>query len=457
MENAAIVQQAIDFIEDNLQEHLELEEIAGSAAISLPHLYRLFYALTGHPIKEYIRKRRTSEAAAALRDTSMPVADIGYRCGFDSYRAFHNSFKRYTGLTPGAYRNSGLYYNFGRIGLPVEDTLHTTCRSAGVGPEVKLLQAESLSGWGLLYAGKQAIGLEREALACFRKRLAEHGWDERGLRVFGWNVDLDRDEDAYGYQLVAVRAKSESGNLEPGGSGLERVEVKGGQYATVQITDASDDAGILHAWNRLYSQWLPRSVFEPGASGFMEEYELDGDRIVRMKLYLSVKRSLSARSIAIEQRPPLTIMSFQGQGDGCMDHVEETSTAWLKRSGLIGRPDLRVYMRSEEGLSAVEGHASVYEVGIALPEGYRIPREERSSISTLAGGSYACVTTAAYGSMTGVLSDLHDWLASAAGFELDSERTWFAEYGADEGGGLDRGMRSGSIQVKCCVPIRTRS
>lgn len=50
MNTTAVVQQAINFIEDNLQDQVMLEEIADSAAISLSHLYRLFYAVTGHPI-----------------------------------------------------------------------------------------------------------------------------------------------------------------------------------------------------------------------------------------------------------------------------------------------------------------------------------------------------------------------------------------------------------------------
>ena len=67
MQSGEIVQRAIDYIEDHLTESLTLEEIAGVAAMSLPNLYRLFHSLTGHPIKEYIRKRRINEAANFLR------------------------------------------------------------------------------------------------------------------------------------------------------------------------------------------------------------------------------------------------------------------------------------------------------------------------------------------------------------------------------------------------------
>ncbi|WP_372011833.1 helix-turn-helix domain-containing protein [Paenibacillus chitinolyticus] len=53
--------------------------------------------MTGHPIKEYIRKRRTSEAACLLRQTNLPSIEIGFRCGFDTYQTYIKTFKRNTG------------------------------------------------------------------------------------------------------------------------------------------------------------------------------------------------------------------------------------------------------------------------------------------------------------------------------------------------------------------------
>ena len=149
MQTGEIVQRAIDFIEDHLTEPLALEEIAGVAAMSLPNLYRLFHSITGHPVKEYIRKRRISEAASCLRNTDLPTFDIGYRCGFESYRAFMKSFKRCTGLTPGAYRKSRLVYSFERMILN-EQTTFMGERDASVRfPEVRVTRLLPGKGSGV--------------------------------------------------------------------------------------------------------------------------------------------------------------------------------------------------------------------------------------------------------------------------------------------------------------------
>ena len=117
MEAVKAVQNAIDYMEDHLYEHVELEQIAAMAYLSVPSMYRIFYALTGHPLKEYIRKRRTSQAAILLRQTKLAVVDIAVACGFESYQAFTKSFKKLVGLTPGTYRHAVLYYSFERINL----------------------------------------------------------------------------------------------------------------------------------------------------------------------------------------------------------------------------------------------------------------------------------------------------------------------------------------------------
>lgn len=114
MEAIHAVQRAIDYIEAHLGEHIESERIAAAAYMSLPHLYRIFYAATGHTVMDYIRKRRISQAADALRHSRDPVLDIALQSGFESYRTFASSFKRSTGVTPGMYRRADSYFSFER-------------------------------------------------------------------------------------------------------------------------------------------------------------------------------------------------------------------------------------------------------------------------------------------------------------------------------------------------------
>ena len=62
MQKRAYIHAMLSYIEDHLSEDLKPESIAGGHFISVSQLYRDFYAFTGHSVKEYIRKRRISNA-----------------------------------------------------------------------------------------------------------------------------------------------------------------------------------------------------------------------------------------------------------------------------------------------------------------------------------------------------------------------------------------------------------
>ena len=76
MNNYERIQKSIDFMEENLREPITLEDVARVTCFSLPHFYRLFNALVGRTIKDYLRLRRLSEAARDVASTGRSILDI---------------------------------------------------------------------------------------------------------------------------------------------------------------------------------------------------------------------------------------------------------------------------------------------------------------------------------------------------------------------------------------------
>ncbi|MDF2686155.1 MAG: hypothetical protein K0S55_1336, partial [Clostridia bacterium] len=58
------INQIINYIENNLMLDFETKLLPKLGYVSPRQLYREFYSLTGHSVKEYIRKRRLSNALA---------------------------------------------------------------------------------------------------------------------------------------------------------------------------------------------------------------------------------------------------------------------------------------------------------------------------------------------------------------------------------------------------------
>lgn len=96
--------RAIDRIEADLTGDLSLEELAGIAGMSTFHFARSFKAATGEAPHRFIVRRRIERAKILLRTTTLPVAEIAFRVGWDNVSHFTQAFKSVTGLTPGAFR-----------------------------------------------------------------------------------------------------------------------------------------------------------------------------------------------------------------------------------------------------------------------------------------------------------------------------------------------------------------
>lgn len=449
MHTSHIVRRAMDYMEEFLDEPLDLSDIAKTAGVSVAHLYRVFYSLTGHPVKEYIRKRRTSEAAGLLRTTDLGAMDIAIRCGFETYRAFLKAFKRYTGLTPTEYRDAKSFFSFER--LPLEDSGTSHERQVfgqHTHSDIRIVRLPPRKGIGYLHVSEREDGLEEDALKRFRACLAARGQELCDMSVFGWNVDLDEGRPLFGYQLLAPDIP-----FGPGGivhPELKPVDLQGGVYASCRARALSAEQ-IVGDWNRLYSGWLPGSRFEPASERLFEQFVFKGDQIMQVHLYLPVVRSRKTQPIEIVELKPVDVLAFRAEGSGSIIRADQAAIEWLKSSGWDGDDGFAVFMSWRK--ATTDDEPSACEVFIALPQGYRRSPVDTGRLTRLDGGLYACLASEAGGTMTGVLANLNRWLEASADYSPDAGRSWLIRYLPQSNGSTQlSGSRSRS-NAFCCVPI----
>ena len=106
------VEKLIQYIEEHLSDVLFVEELARAGFISRSKVYRDFYSVVGHPVKEYIRKRRLSNALVLIRQSDFTLADIAYQCGYSSQQALCRAVKQGIGVTPLMYKEMESSYFF---------------------------------------------------------------------------------------------------------------------------------------------------------------------------------------------------------------------------------------------------------------------------------------------------------------------------------------------------------
>lgn len=98
------LQQMLQFIQQNYQKKVNLEEIAASAAVGKRECLRCFQACIQKTPFEYLIEYRIEMSKKLLQNSDLPVLEIAMETGFSSAAYYGKVFKEICGMTPGAYR-----------------------------------------------------------------------------------------------------------------------------------------------------------------------------------------------------------------------------------------------------------------------------------------------------------------------------------------------------------------
>ncbi|WP_158232459.1 AraC family transcriptional regulator [Sporosarcina sp. P13] len=108
------VNEVIQYINQNVEKQLIVEEIAKRFNVSTSHLSRIFREYTSVTLVEFIMIRKIEEVQYYLRFTDQKIAEIAGKFHFCNQSYFTRVFKKYTGVTPMRFRKdlSGNYFQF---------------------------------------------------------------------------------------------------------------------------------------------------------------------------------------------------------------------------------------------------------------------------------------------------------------------------------------------------------
>lgn len=100
----ASVSKAREYIEQHQGEKMSLSEVARAVNSSSYHFCRTFKQVTGLNFTEYLSRVRVAKAKNLLLNPNARVTEVAYGVGFQSLPHFNKMFKRYTGMSPSAFR-----------------------------------------------------------------------------------------------------------------------------------------------------------------------------------------------------------------------------------------------------------------------------------------------------------------------------------------------------------------
>jgi|GEM_PF-1989606 len=98
----------MEFVNDNMADDIYLDVLAEKLNLSSGYLSTYFKEKTGINIVEYVNETRIRKAASLLMDSRLKIKEIAEAVGYRNITSFNRMFKKYTGLKPSEYRNSGI-------------------------------------------------------------------------------------------------------------------------------------------------------------------------------------------------------------------------------------------------------------------------------------------------------------------------------------------------------------
>ncbi|NHI67143.1 AraC family transcriptional regulator [Lactococcus formosensis] len=244
--------KAMDYIEDHLTESIDSQKIAQITFVSDYHFRRMFSYITGMSLSEYIRKRRLSEAAAALL-AGMSVTEAAFLYGYDSLEGFSRAFKEWSERTPKSVQEGEFVPTFSKINFQITMT-------GGKNMDVKI---ETKAAFHLIGVEKrvrqQYEGVNQEILD-LTQSITET--QRKNMRALGdlppqmpLNISYDADETHLTHMIGFASTKD---NIF---EELNQVEVPESLWAIFSSKGTFPDA-LQVTWTEIFTQWLPSSDYE---------------------------------------------------------------------------------------------------------------------------------------------------------------------------------------------------
>ncbi len=105
-----LISQMDNYLEDHFVKQVggipTVPEVAKQLNVSPRYLSDMLKSLTGHSAQQHIHDKLIETAKEVLSSTRLTIAEVAYQLGFEHPQSFNKLFKRYTNLSPNAFRKS---------------------------------------------------------------------------------------------------------------------------------------------------------------------------------------------------------------------------------------------------------------------------------------------------------------------------------------------------------------
>lgn len=427
------IQKSIDYIEGNLEEPINITMAANEAYMSQSNYYRMFFAMVGYSVKEYIRMRRISNAATQLRNSEASIIDIAVKYDFDSRDSFSRAFRKITRFLPSEYRRQTSVYQFERVNIMEKyyDKQQDE-KLLEKYPDIRVLK--NLKPMKVAYYNYYGKNPEDGAFRVINEWLQESGLniEKDGVRIFGYNKPdvMEQGQEEYGYEICVTIGD----NITIKDTRIKTKTLPGGLYAVTGVRRNKDSElgyEIMKAWQR-FGSWIMDSKYIGGGHQWLEEhlgFDEEFHHIGGVDLYMPImERSEVDTSKSFMEVEPMWTASYQAEGKDAVEKGRDYLFKWADAEGLF--EDGKEYrFFAYYNFEKMGTKDFFYKINVTVDRDFT-PKDENIKLEEFSGGYYA-VMKSQYKYNGAAWSEFINWITNSVEYEFDN-RWFFEEYLIDK-------------------------
>lgn len=263
------VNVVVDYINNHLDEELDLQKLAEMSNLSTYHFHRIMKAFLGETLGAYIIRVRLETAVRLLRYTDLPVEQIAYSVGYEMPSSLSKSFKQFYDITPQEYRNNKNFVIMKPVQLNPDLKLKSpkvieleTKKAIYIRLNGAYSDLDFCGAWGRLWAYVK----EQKLFSAGIEHISIYHDDPKVTTSEKLRTDVC---------LVLPKPAEPKGEI-----GVK--EIAGGRYAVFLYQGPYTNLGIVY--DTIFAQWLPGSGYELRNAPLFEKYVNDPSRTEEAKL-----------------------------------------------------------------------------------------------------------------------------------------------------------------------------
>ena len=282
------INRVMDYILRHIIEDLSLTVLAKIANFSPYHFHRLFKAIAGETLNDFVRRVRLEKAGGMLvlnpRDT---ITNIAMECGFSSQAVFSRAFKEFFGLSPTEWRNGG-WRKFGKFRHMKSKIRNTNSK---IRNDAHRMRKDNIPGTPgkLVEGGIGKFEIEVRELparhVAYMRHIGPYSPEiyEFWQRFSKWAAARDllkpdtvilgvphnspvftEPEKCHYDACITV-----PGDFQPEGE-VNVMDIPGGKYAVCRFRGKEDEHESV--FGQIFLEWMPDSGYQPDDRAFYHRY-----------------------------------------------------------------------------------------------------------------------------------------------------------------------------------------